>query len=283
MSYDLGDVAPLSVRITDKDGELADAGNVSLTVTLPDGTAEVTDPIVPTETGVYDHDFLTTQAGRHSVRWLATGLNSSAFTDTFDVSPESPTAFISLAEAKTFLHKDPTKTGDDEALMEFISAACTAIEDRVGPITPRTETYLSENHRIGTTCIILPRAPVISVVSVTALGEEIPEYDPDTGTSGWRLDAGSGLIKFVGSSWPYGSVSVVYRVGRVPIPANYQLAGKELTGHLWRSSQLNTSGGRPSLTGDDQIVVQGQAFALPNRVRELLGLGKLLTNNVWVG
>lgn len=283
MSFQLGAVVPLSVTITDPDGNRADAGSVTLTVTLPDGTSDVTPGIASTSTGVYDHDYATVQAGIHQVRWVATGSNASAFEDAFSVASATGLNFISLAEAKKHLKKESTKTAADAELLEFVSAACSKIVDLIGPVAPTsvTQTGRLRRQRAGSV-IVLESSPVIEVTSVTVDGSAEPQADPDAGTDGWTLDAAAGLLRHT-RCWPWGVVQVIYRVGRTPLPGNVRLAGLELTSHLWRTIKINGTGGRPPVSGGDDIVIAGQAYALPNRVRELLGLGKNQTSDVLVG
>jgi hypothetical protein len=273
VSFDLGDPVPLTVTITDEDGNLANAGNVALTITLPDGTTVVQNPVTPTEAGVYDYNYETVQAGVHRVRWLATGANACAFTDVINVEPAEGMPFISLADARNHLKK--TSTADDEKLRGFIAASCAMVEDRMGHVTPITLTF----DGCGRT-VILER-PVISVISVVRLpgGEEVPEADPLNGVHGWTLDAGAGVLTL---SRSYGRVRATVRAGRSPLPGNFRLAGLELTGHLWRTSQHNTSGGRPSL-GVDETIVPGVTYALPYNVRQLLGLDKRPREEILVG
>lgn len=283
MSFQLGDVVPLSVTVKDADGNPADAGSVEVTVTLPDGTTTASGALTSTTTGVYDYNYPTVQAGRHGVRWLATGDNASAFTDVFDVEPADDGDFISLADAKRHLVK--TDTTDDGELAGFISAACSMIVDRIGPVSPssRTDTVHVRHWRANT--IVLDASPVVSVTSVTVRGATpvtIPEADPDEGVDGWELDAGAGVLTHT-RRWPHGTIQIAYRAGRTPLPGNIRLAALELTSHMWRSMKLNATGGRPGLSGVDEVVMPGAAYALPFRVRELLGLGAQPTAGPLVG
>lgn len=283
MSFQLGDVVPLSVTITDADGNLSNAGSVTLTVTLPDGTTDVTAGISSTTTGVYDHDYSTVQAGRHGVRWVATGANASAFTDAFEVEAADDLNFISLTDTKTHLRKTDTK--DDAELVGFITAACAKIVELIGPVSPTAVTETVRIPRWGNNTITLGTSPVISITSVTVRGVSpvtVPAADPDTNTDGWVLNGGAGVLTHT-SRFPYGTLQVDYRAGRTPVAGNIRLAGLELTSHLWRSIKLNGSGGRPPIQAADDIVIGGQAYALPNRVRELLGLGRNQTADVLVG
>jgi hypothetical protein len=215
MSWDLGDVVPLSITIADADGALADAGSVTLTITTPDGTATDIGPIASTTTGVYDHNYATVQAGRHVVRWVATGTNAAAFADTFEVDPADDGAFISLADARKHIKRADTTA--DEQLRGFIAAACQMIEDRMGHVAPVTLTL----DGCGRT-IILER-PVVAVTSVVELpsGDAVAAADDLAGTHGWTLEGGAGLLRL---STSYGRVRVTYRAGRSPLPGNFRLA-----------------------------------------------------------
>jgi hypothetical protein len=279
MSFNLGDVVPLSITVRDADGAPANAGAVTVTVTLPDGTSATPDVTNP-ETGTYNADYPTTQAGVHQVRWVATGENASAFEDAFSVGSATGLNFISLRETKTHLRKDLTKTADDAELAEFITAACAKIVELIGPVAPVDVTQQARPG-YGRT-IVLDQHPVISVTSVTIDGQDEPEADLAAGTRGWILDPGAGLLGHLGP-WPHGTVTMTYRAGRTPLPGNVRLAALELVKHLWTTIKYRQGGPRPGVPGDDTIVVAGQAYALPNRVRELLGLGKLQTSDVMVG
>jgi len=273
MSFDLGDVVPLSITITGEDGQPANATAVHVTITTPDGTAATVGPITPSATGVYDHDYETVQAGRHVVRWLATGANASAYSDAFEVEPADGGAWISLDDVRAHLKRDNTVA--DEKLRGFRDAACRMIEDRMGPVAPVTRAS------DGRGCMVILERPVVSVTSVVQLpgGAAVPAADAVAGTDGWALDAGAGLLAL---SRSYGRVRVTYRAGRSPLPGNFRLAALELTAHLWRTSQHNTSGGRPSL-GVDETVVPGVSYALPYNVRQLLGLDKRPQESIPVG
>lgn len=284
MSFELGAVVPLSVTITASDGTPANAGAVTVTVTLPDGTTTTSGTVTPASTGVYNYDFPTTKVGIHQVRWIATGLNASAFTDTFTVDAATGGDFISLAEVKLHLNKAVAKTNDDAELAGFIASACQMIEDRIGAVAPRaaTQTVWQHHHHAYRRQFILDVHPVVGVTTVTVDGVTVPQADPVTGTDGWVLDPGPGVLAHT-RRWPWGRVEVSYRAGRTPLPGNIRLAALELAAHLWKSSQLNSSGGRPNPAGMDDLALRGVGFALPYRVRELLGLGKLPTGDVQVG
>jgi hypothetical protein len=269
VSVDLGDVHPLSITITDPSGVLANAGAVSVTITLPDGTAETHGPITPTSTGIYDYDYPTVQAGWHHARWVATGANASAYTDNFVVDPPVGGDFIGLADAIHHLRKK-SLTVDAEALRQFVGAACQMITDRMGQVAPLV-VVADLRPRCGT--LVLPTRPVISITSVQRLPGlvAVPQADAATGAQGWTLESSEGVMSVSGWS---GLVRVTWRAGRSPLPKNFRLAGLELIAHLWRGSQHNQAGGRPALGGTDALSASVNAFAMPYRVMELLGLKK---------
>lgn len=278
MAIDLGDVYPLSISIHDASGNLANATQVELTITLPDGTVSNIGPVVPTDVGQYDYDFETTQVGRHNIRWVATGANASAFTNTFYVKPVDDSEFISLQHFKNHIKK--TTNVDDEIVRTFIGAACQVITDRTGQISPVT--YIQDSYpKSG--YIVLDRNPVMSVTSVSTLPGLSPVIQADlaTGLSGWTLDD-SGILHVGNRHSSKQLYRIVYRAGMKSIPQNYILAALELTAHLWRNSQQNTGGGRPAV-GLDETVIPGVSYALPYNVRQLLGLDKRPQKRVFVG
>jgi hypothetical protein len=268
MSWDLGDSVPLSITITDEAGALADAGNVAVTVTLPDGTTAGQDPVAATSTGVYNYDYPSVQAGVHRVRWLATGANAAAYSDVFVVDPAEGAPFVSLADAKHHLRM--TFDDEDEALRGFVAAACQVITDRMGAVSPEP---VVADRPVRRGMVVLPRRPVISVTSVVLLpgGGAVEAADAVAGTDGWTLLSSEGLLSVSGGAT---AVRVTYRAGRSPLPQNFRLAALDLVKHLWQGSQHNGGGGRPMLSDSDAIAASVKPFALPYRVMELLGLRK---------
>jgi hypothetical protein len=190
-----------------------------------------------------------------------------------------PAPFITVEQVK--VHMDKTTSDDDAELEGFVSAACEAIRERIGEVSAVTA-VVEPYSRSGT--IVLEHRPVISITTVQILPglDEVPEGDRGTGTDGWLMqEPGAGILTHT-SRFP-GEVRVTYQAGRDPVPGNIHLAALELAAHLWRSSQLNSGGGRPPIADNEQPIMPGSTWALPIRVRELLGLGKLPTSDVPVG
>lgn len=190
--------------------------------------------------------------------------------------------FITVEDAKKHLVK--TDDADDAELEGFVSAACSMIVDRIGQVSA-VEAVDEADHRgfRRLRAIVLEDHPVVSVTAVQVVGgETVPAADPDNHVDGWVLDGGAGVLRHTGL-WPRGIIRVTYTAGRVPLPGNVRLAALELTSHMWRSMKLNATGGRPALSGMDEVVMPGAAYALPFRVRELLGLGAQPTAEPLVG
>lgn len=256
---DLGDLYPLTITIRDADGNPADATEVVLTVTLPDGTDDAPAVEHP-DTGRYQVDYPTVQAGRHVARWVATGTNAAAYVEAFDVREASPALLVSLADAKRHLHMDLTATSNDEELRSFIEAATGVVEDVVGPVVVRT---VSEVHRSGS-LLALGHCPVVSLTSLVpvlagGIGYAVDDVDldPETGIV-LRLDGGSFA----------GPLRVTYQAGRRVVPASIAQGGKEVIRHMWET-QRGHSGARPGF-GDEEFMQTGSGFTIPRRVYELL-------------
>lgn len=268
MPFDLGDLVPLTIDVRDAIGVLASAGSVTLTIGLPDGTT--TNPVVSNpSTGRYQADYATVQAGRHTVRWLATGANASAYADAFDVRPGTPDYLISLASAKDQLKIPATDTSQDDRLREFVEAAAYVIENhRKEAVIRRTVT---EFHflREPASKLMLRTTPVISVSSVQTVDAGTTWNIADlhlTPTSGLVVGkSGAGVITFIGH------IQTVYVAGRSVIPANYTLAGRIIVQHLWETTRGNPRTGPWPGGQEDTTQIFGMGFAIPNRALQLLG------------
>lgn len=167
-------------------------------------------------------------------------------------------AVLDLAAAKR--HLNLTTNTNDAELQEFIDAAVAAVEARVGPLDAADQTAtVTSNGRT----LVLPAAPVVDLVSVTSLGNEV---DPD----GLTLDGSSGVVRGVLAS--NRSYTVVYRAGWADgqVPGDLVLAVKEMVRHLWTTQRGGSK--RPGTTPSDSVAntIPGAAYALPIRVEQLL-------------
>lgn len=267
MPFDLGDTARLTATCTDPGGTATNATGVTLTITLPDGTTAtpaVTNP--PTVTGQYSVDYVTTQAGRHLVRWVFTG-PACAYTDAMDVRDAAPPLLYSLADAKKHLNIPATSTTQDEELRGFIEATTRCVEYFTGAVARRTVTEIVHG---GSARMILRQAPVLSVQSITGVNP----WQLDIPVDALDIDTDTGVLRR--TDWLLfwrGPYRVVYTAGRTTMPANVALAGRIILQHLWRT-QYGSSRARAAVGGGEDYSVSepipGLGYAIPNRALQLL-------------
>lgn len=262
--YDLGDVAALSVTVKDSDGVLANAGAVACTVTLPDGST-VSPTVTNVSTGIYSVAYTPLVAGRFSVRWVATGVNASAYSDVFDVLATNPRFIVSLAGMRQHLGLNAANTTHDEELREYLAAATDVIEAITGPVLPATVT---ETHDGGKPALLLRNAPVTAVTSVTESGTVLSATDYTLDPYAGTLARTVGLVSYV---WAYGrsNVQVTYTVGGGVVPGYIILAARELVRHWYQRGRQSP---RPAFGGstpdDGSQYVAG--YAIPNYVVGML-------------
>lgn len=263
MAVDLGDQVPLTVETRDAAGALANAGSITLTITLPDRTT-VTPAVTNPSIGRYQVDYLTAQAGRHRVRWVATGANASAYPDVFNVDLADNGALVSLAEVKAHLNYG-TSTTDDEEIRDWIPTATPIIERHTGK-TIVQRTFVDRITTGSTDQLWLNHHPVISLTSIATLDGVTTwsvtatdvDIDPDLGV----------LTLLAGTPWS-GRLKVTYIAGMAVVPDNYSKAARIIVQHLWET-QRGTRGG-PRVGGMDDTTAVVMGYAIPNRALELLG------------
>lgn len=268
MPYDFGDVVPLGTTVKDGSGTLVNAGAMALTITLPDATTVTVSPVVPVSTGTYNYDYTPAQAGRHVVRWVATGANAGAYTDAFDVREAAPPFILSLADAKAHLNISTT-THDDE-LRSWVETVTAVVEHFVGACVRRT---VVEDHdylpAYGASVVVLRKTPVISLTSVVAILDGGTSYS----VADLDLDGATGVVRRKDGGRMYGPLRFTDVVGRAVIPANFTAAGRIILQHLWRT-QYGASRALPGIGGGDDFAVTepipGLGYAVPNRALQLL-------------
>ncbi|MFD7709474.1 hypothetical protein [Streptomyces sp. NPDC059786] len=266
MPFDLGATVRLTADCLAPDGTLTTATTAAVTVTAPDGTTASPTPDETGSPGRYQADYVTTAAGRHTVRWVWSG-PAHAYTDMFDVREAAPPALMSLADGRRHLKK--TDTADDDEIREWIEATTRAVEQFVGPVTPRTVTETVRFTSART--VALTQVPALELTGVITLRSGGPAYTVDD----LEVDKDTGLVSLAGGGVLYGPLSVTYRVGRLVVSANIRSAAKIILQHLWRTRQ---GPGRPQRGTDDYDVnepLPGLGFAIPNRAVQLLDPDRL--------
>ncbi|MGW0993529.1 hypothetical protein ACWD5V_09500 [Streptomyces sp. NPDC002523] len=261
MAYDLGAVVRLAVSVTDGSGQPANAGNMALTIGLPDDTTVTVNSVTPASTGSYAYSYATTQAGRHTVRWLATGANAMAYTDVFDVRDQAPVAIVSLGDAKKQLNIAATDTSDDDELRGFITGASLVVERELGTIVAR-RTFTERCTPDSGGRILLSNVPVLALISVQTLD----------GATTWNvanLDfvTATGLVAAKTGTPLNGDVDMTYKAGLRIVPDDYQLATLIIIQHLWETQRGTMS---VQLGGDGEPWMPGKGYAIPRRAQELL-------------
>lgn len=248
---DLGDPWVGQVLVTSDGSTAADPTAITVTITKPDGTT--TSP-TPTQlgTGSYQATYTPTLVGRHTVYWHATGTYESAVTDTFEVRPSASNMILSLAEARQALNF--VKTINDEELRDYVDSVTTLIENRIGPVIPRSFTEVVS----GSTFLYLSYTPVTAITSITGrLTGAVTVLSANT-----IYDPTTGLVQLVDrSGFNSDTYTVVYTAGRGLDPGIKQAARITLQ-HLW----MNQRGNAPARDADSYTA----PFSLPNAAREYL-------------
>jgi len=223
---DLGDPWPdLSVTTYNAAGVAENATAVVLTVTLPDGTT-----VLPTVTaagaGVYTASYTPTLPGRHTARWVATGVNASAFTDAIDVDEAAPSGIVSLADVRARLNF--LSTANDEEVRFYIDAATDFIESRIGPVVRRT--IVEKIQPSGG--LLFTSGPVISLTTITDTYGYGATYDVAN-----FLPDGSTIYPLANVSSIAYPVTVTYVGGRAIVPAAIRQAALDYVKWMWESQR----------------------------------------------
>lgn len=261
MPFDLGDTVRLTASSKDPGGTLTTAASAVLTVTLPDGTAVTPAVPAPASAGQYVVDYVTVQAGRHSVRWVFT-TPTNAYTDSFDVREATPPAILSLADAKRHLSK--TSTTDDDEIRSWVESITAGIEGLCGPVIVRTVTERHDGRRVP--LIALRQTPVLSVTSVVPILTGGTTY----AVSDLDVDLVTGVVQRLDGGTLTGPLRVTYQAGRRIVPAAMSSAARIILQHLWRTRQGPSRPQRGVQDFDVTEPIAGFGYAIPNRALQLL-------------
>ena len=271
MTYDLGDVVPLGITITDSTGANANASAVTCTIYQPDGTT-TTGSVTNPSTGLYNVDFSPTQVGRHAIKWVATGTNASAYSDEFIVRDFTELGIVGLAEVKAHLNIPSTLTTDDEELRRFIDAGSDLAEGYVGQVLGR-RTFTDELYDGGTEFVRIRNPKAISITSVYENDSLVSSNAYNLDYTGQRLyRIGSGTLYATNSYgyWTGGfnNIKITYVAGYVNPPMAAKQGVLEIIRHLWTTQRgaMNVMGRVQS--GDE--LYSTPTYSLPRRAMELL-------------
>lgn len=269
--YDLGDVVPLGIKITDANGNLANATAVVCTITAPDGSSS-TPVVVNTSTGVYDVDYTPSTFGRFTVRWVATGTNASAYADDFTVRDFAQLGIVSLDEVRQHLNIKVVDNDLDEEIRRFMDAASDLAENYVGCVLGR-QTFVNELYDGNTDIIRLRNPRAMSITSVYENGALIPAAGYSLDPSGqrlYRISTGSISGPNYFGIWAPGAnnIQISYVSGFVNPPASAKQGVLEIIRHLWQTQRGAANVMTRNQIGDDFAATS--TFSLPRRAMELL-------------
>jgi hypothetical protein len=161
-TYDIGDVVTLTCTVRDAGGALADAGAITCTITLPDGTTAGPTPAHPS-TGTYTATYTPAAAGRFAVKWVATGTNAGAFADDFTVIGSVP--LLTRSHLETHLQR--TISAADQASADAACDYATAlVEDVLGfDVCSATFTTGTTTTRPSATDVTLARGIAVRIAA----------------------------------------------------------------------------------------------------------------------
>jgi hypothetical protein len=271
MTYDLGDVVPLGITITDSTGANANASAVTCSIYQPDGTL-ITGSVTNPSTGLYNCDFQPTQNGRHAVKWVATGTNASAYSDEFLVRDFTELGIVGLDEVKNHLNIPLTDTTLDDELRSFIDAGSDLAESYVGQILGR-RTFTSELYDGGQEFIRIRNPKAMTITSVYENGALVSSSNYVLDYTGQRLyRIGSGTLYATNSYgyWTAGmnNISITYVAGYVNPPMAAKQGVLEIIRHLWQTQRGAINVMSRTQSGDE--LYNTPTYSLPRRAMELL-------------
>jgi len=229
--------------VKDSSGTLANAGTVTVTITLPDGTT--TNPtVVNSSTGIYDIAYTTSQAGLHTVRAEATGgvlgTEVDVWEDSF-VTEEPGHSFIGVDEALGYLRAQGVLTDDvdrEQMRMMCLYASAAVEGDLTMAIAPRvvTETFDGGCYDLdfGTKP---PRASDGGSISISQVLEDgVAVTDYTVWKKGWRLRKGTSPSF---TPWTNGieNISVTYVPGCAKPPHAARVVALNTLQLTWQATQ----------------------------------------------
>jgi hypothetical protein len=263
MPFDVGDSVPLAWDVADEDGNPVDAGTVTLTVTLPDGSDSNPNVPAPAVTGEYRVTYVPATPGRYAWRAVTT-VPATSFADVFEVRELVSPSMISLADAKRSLNIPASTTTFDDELREYTEAVTRVVEDFVGPIVVRSYTRRLWGYDY---CVRLPHTQVREITAITLVADG---SSPVT-ISDLTIDSLTGIVRYKDnvSQFPYGELEFTYTVGRDVTQPSWTLAAKLILQSNWRS-QL---GNLPAVQGDEDHLIssnQSVPFYMPAQALALL-------------
>jgi hypothetical protein len=250
---------------------LVNATTLTLTVQKPDATQQVYSSPVNDGTGLYHVDIPAsdlTQLGHYQIVWTSTGTAAGVQPSDFDVFDPFEAALLPLQDAQDALNEPVLTPAQAAELQAYIATIETSLEGMTGG--PLMNRVVTERGELDGTCTVLQvqQRPLVSVTSITPVATGIAA---DL-SAGLDLDKSAGIIRAIGGTlagqWN-SAVTTVYVAGwGTAIPAAFNIAGRIILAHLWETQHGPSA--RPSMGGQDTVLLPGWGFAIPRRAAELL-------------
>jgi hypothetical protein len=279
--YPLGQpvTIPITVKQRNTDGtySLVDATTVTTVIKLAqaDGTTTTTGTYTsPAHDGLgaYHQDVPVTDLtglGHYQYAVTTTGPGAGVQSGDFDVFDPFEPALLPLQDGKSQLNIPATVTTYDTEIQDYIATIESSLEGETGgPLISRTVT---ERGELDGTCTVLQvqQRPLVSVTSITPVATGLAA---DL-SAGLDLDKGAGIIRAIGgrtlaASWN-AAVTVVYVAGwGTVMPAAFNIIARIILQHLWLTQHGPSA--RPSMGGEETVLLPGWGFAVPRQAAELL-------------
>ena len=198
MRYPLNQPVHVSATVRDVNGNLINAGGLTLLVKLAnaDGTTTTTGTYAsPTNdsTGAYHQDIPVTDLatiGHYQYTWTSTGTGAGVSFGEFDVFDPFEPSVLPLQDAKDQLNIPQAVTASDARLQRLIATIESCLERYTGgPLVNKTITERAEMMS-NQTVIAVRQRPLVSVTSIaSASGGNIDL------SAGLDLDQNAGLIR----------------------------------------------------------------------------------------
>ena len=167
---------------------------------------------------------------------------------------------VTLADVRKSLGLAVTDTSNDADLENYIEAATPVIENITGPLIQRSRVFTFDG---GSSTVVVP-VRFASVTSVVESGVTITDFVTDLQAATITAGTTDGVRDF---AYGYQNVVVTVSVGAATVPANVQLAARELVRFWWQQGrQANI----PAFGDAPESGVTPMGFAVPKRVMELL-------------
>ena len=215
------------------------------------------------DVGLYEAQLVTTQVGRHTVRWTSTGANTASWVDVFDVADPARPPLVGMDELRAHMGWGKPVTdvqrARDEQARALADVASQLVEDHCGR-SFRRRTVI-EAFPGGGRSLLLTTLPTVSITSVVEDGTALD-------SSSWRLSTAGGVL-YRRAGW-WGETTVTYVAGDAVAPAPVRHAVLRLVEHHWQHTHQAPHPADGGGTGWDEGQPTALQSSLPYSIASLL-------------